>query len=106
MSKAPRQPDEPQGERLTTAEQLENLRRLVSWTLWKIATSDPESDEPFRGYSVGEIGVIQGHAEALFRDANWIANVTGEYAANHLSRDDTIDWAAFKAAVEDPLTKL
>ena len=96
MSKAPR---ETQHQRqMSSAEQLDQMRRIVAWTLWKVATSDPESDEPFRGYSVGEHGTIQGHAEALFKDKVWQANVVGEFAANHLSEDDTIDWAAFCAA--------
>lgn len=69
----------------TTAEELEHMRRLVSWTLWKMANDDVYVH-------------AQGRADAqdLFHDRNWIANVVGQYAANHYSEKDTYEWAQFK----------
>ena len=66
----------------TTAEQLTEMGQLVRWTLWKIATTDPGCDIPFRGYSVGEEATIQGHAEELAQDRGWVADVVGKFAAH------------------------
>jgi hypothetical protein len=77
------------------------MRRLVSWVLWKVATTDPESDIPWRGYSVGESACIQSHGEELFKDTMWIASVIGEFAANHITEEDSVEWAAFAKAMEE-----
>lgn len=85
----------------TTAEQLGELRKIVSWVLWKVATDDPESDIPFRGYSIGEISCIQSHAEELFKDPAWVSNVVGGFAANHAGTNTTKEWDAWVERMEE-----
>ena len=72
---------------MSSAEELQQMRRLVAWTLWKMGT------DVVNVHAQG-----RADAEDLFRDKAWQANVVGEFAANHISEDDTIDWAAFCAA--------
>lgn len=88
-------------QQLTTAEQLNEYRKLVSWVLWKVATTDPECDIPWRGYSIGEIACIQGHAEELFADMGWVSAVVGGFAANHAGKNNKAEWAAFTKMLEE-----
>ena len=83
----------------TTAEQLVEINRIVRWTLWKIATDDPdefELDNDNHGeYSEGSMQLIQSHAAALFQSPAWVADVVGKFAASHLAGKDTTEWAGF-----------
>lgn len=99
---------------MTTAEQLAFIRKVTMYVLWRVATTDPEQGPtdtdpdfqkglPIRGYSEAERNTIQSHAESLFGDDTWIADVVGTFAANYVLRDQraSIDWSAFESATKD-----
>lgn len=77
-------------QQLTTAEQLEEYGRLVRWVLWKLATDDREVSRQTRI-----------DTEYLFSDHGWVSKVVGGFAAHHVSKEDTVEWAAFKKMVEE-----
>lgn len=68
----------------TTAEHLDEIRRIVKWTLWKIAT-DPKQ----RAH-------VRADCEFLSSDDAWVAQVVGQFAANHL-KEPSVEYTAFLA---------
>lgn len=83
-----RQPNRREPHPLTSAQQLEYIRRCVKWTLWNIATGEPIKDEPT---------AAQKQAQALFQDPAWVSKVVGSFAANIIepSLKRSIDFSAF-----------
>ena len=71
-------------QQLTTAEQLDEYRRLVSWVLWKLSTDDREVSRQTRI-----------DTEFLFSDPSWVSKVVGAFAANHAGKNNTKEWSAF-----------
>lgn len=81
---------------LTSAQQLEFIRRCVKWTLWKIATHQEIEMQP--GDNTPEQTAAQQEAQRLFQDSAWVAEVTGSFAANTAKRssaEQSIDYLAF-----------
>ena len=74
---------------LTTAEQLEQWRRLTRWVLWKMATDSVEVSAEARAA-----------AQRLFNDTGWVGNTVGRFAANYAAGElaDTRDWAEFASS--------
>ena len=89
MSKAPRATEERKDAR-TSAEEMQMMRKLVRWTLWRMATDVVE---------VRDVG--RKDAEDLFRNSDWVAKTIGRFVSNHYSEDDTVEWAAFVALLEE-----
>lgn len=79
----PLQQDDPHYTPPTSAEQLEEIRRIVKYTLWRIAT---DTDAPEQA---------QMHAQQTFSDGGAVAEIVGRYAANHTGGGMDIDFAAF-----------
>lgn len=61
----------------TSGEQIANLSKIVSFTLWRIATFDPED-----GYTDEQKTAIQTHAQNLFQSPSWIGEVVGAFINN------------------------
>lgn len=69
----------------TTAEELDYIRKIVSWTLWKVATDVVEMRSQTRA-----------DVEELFKDKSRVANIVGEFAANIVNKSaHTMDYRAF-----------
>jgi len=86
----------------TTAEQLTEMSELVRWTLWQIATMDP--NDAARGdsknkntvfYTQTEVEAVNDCATDLFNNQRWVANVVGKAVAKN-----TTDWSAFKEKID------
>jgi hypothetical protein len=97
---------------MTTAEHLMQIRKIVLWTLWRIATTDPQQGPtglafnfqkhlPIRSYDTGQIGTIHGYAEDLFKDSSWVIDTVSSFTVHEMSPIlmHTVDWAAFEAAI-------
>ena len=105
MSRAPRQEDGPIDDR-TVRSELELIRKVVKWTLWKVATGEVDLT-PFDRHTPKEHvpyaypKIIQAHAEAVFCNPDWSAQVDGQVAAQHYGETNTIEWDAFIAKLEN-----
>jgi len=94
----------------TTAEQLDEYRRLVSWVLWKMATEIDEDIHmsPFEQWTPRDQmyglakSVISKHAEHLFSHDTWVSKVVGGFAANHAGNGNKVEWSEFVKAMEKP----
>ena len=82
----------------TAMEQIEDVRQLVSWVLWNISTQDPnEFEDPTSGtFTEGEVQAIQCHAQMLFQNSSWMAEVTAKFLAGQV-KDAMHKDAAFSA---------